>query len=80
MDYIYDIILNFQNNYYEFYEWKKEDKIINIKKILVYKISNEDYLSLKYNDVIIDMKEFPKQVKMILVEYNLFIIHIKLIL
>ena len=67
MDYIYDIILNFQNNYYEFYEWKKEDKLINIKKILIYKISNEDYLKLKHNDVVIDIKEFPKQIKMMLV-------------
>lgn len=67
MDYIYDIILNFQNNYYEFYEWNIKDKLINIKKILVYKISNEDYLNLKYNEVIIDSREFPKQTKMFLV-------------
>ena len=30
MDYIYDIVLNFNDDYYEFYEWKQEDKIINI--------------------------------------------------
>ena len=54
MDYIYDIVLNFQNKYYDFYEWKKTDKLINIKKILVYKVNNKDYLDLKYNDVIID--------------------------
>ena len=47
MDYIYDIVLNFQNNYYEFYEWKTTDKIINVKKILVYLVSNQDYLNLK---------------------------------
>ena len=27
MDYIYDIVLNFNDDYYEFYEWKQEDKI-----------------------------------------------------
>ena len=43
MDYIYDIVLNFQSNYYEFYEWKTTDKIINVKKILVYLVSNQDY-------------------------------------
>ena len=32
MDYVYDIVLNFQKEYYEFYEWKSSDKIINIKK------------------------------------------------
>ena len=66
MDYIYDIILNFQNKYYDFYEWKPKDKLINVKKILVYKTNNEDYLNLKYNDVIIDICYFPKQTKMFL--------------
>lgn len=67
MDYIYDIILNFQNNYYDFYEWKSKDKLMNVKKILVYKISGEDYLNLKYNDVIIEINALPKQTKMFLV-------------
>lgn len=67
MDYIYDIVLNFQNNYYDFYEWKSTDKIINIKKILVYKVNNQDYLNLKYNDIILDKKTIPKQVNMFLV-------------
>ena len=67
MDYIYDIVLNFQNNYYEFYEWKTTDKIINVKKILVYLVSNQDYLNLKYNEVILDRKNIPKQIKMFLV-------------
>lgn len=67
MDYIYDIVLNFQSNYYDFFEWKPTDKVINIKKILVYKVNNKDYLSLKYNDVILDLKLLPKGIKMLLV-------------
>ena len=67
MDYIYDIVLNFQNNYYEFYEWKPTDKIINVKKILVYKVNNQNYLNLKYNDVILDNNILPKQTKMFLI-------------
>ena len=67
MDYIYDIVLNFQNNYYEFYEWKTSDKIINVKKILVYKVNNKNYLNLKYNDIILDTKILPKQNKMFLI-------------
>ena len=31
MEYVYDIVLNFDNYYYDFYEWKTTDKIINIK-------------------------------------------------
>ena len=67
MDYIYDIVLNFQNEYYDFYEWKNTDKVINIKKISVYSVNDEDYLNLKYNDIILNMKELPKQIKMFLV-------------
>lgn len=67
MDYIYDIVLNFQNNYYDFFEWKSTDKVINVKKILVYKVNNQDYLNLKYNMVILDKKILPKQTKMFLV-------------
>lgn len=67
MDYIYDIILNFQNDYYDFYEWKNKDKLTNVKKILVYKVNTEDYLNLKYNDITIDMQIFPKQSKMMLI-------------
>jgi len=67
MDYIYDIVLNFQNNYYEFYEWQSTDKIINIKKIPVYKVKNQDYLNLKFNDIILDKKNIPNQIKMFLI-------------
>lgn len=67
MDYIYDIVLNFQSNYYDFFEWKQTDKVINIKKIPVYIVNNEDYLNLKYNEVILDRKILPKQIKMFLV-------------
>ena len=67
MDYIYDIVLNFQSNYYDFFEWKQTDKVMNIKKILVYTVNNQDYLNLKYNEVILDRKKLPNQIKMFLV-------------
>ena len=67
MDYIYDIVLNFQNNYYDFYEWKQSDKIINVKKILVYTTNNEDYLNLKYNEVTLDNKVYQPHNKMFLI-------------
>ena len=51
MNYIYDIVLNFQDNYYQFFEWKRKDKIKNISKISVYHVSTADLLSLKYNQV-----------------------------
>lgn len=66
MDYIYDIILNFQDKYYEFYEWYPKDKIINIKKIPIYKINTKDYLNIKKNIVIIDRNTLTKTSKIFL--------------
>ena len=66
MDYIYDIILDFQERYYDFYEWNPQDKIINVKKIPIYKISTKDYLNIKKNFVIIDRSTLSKTSKLFL--------------
>lgn len=71
MDYIYDIVLNFQERYYDFYEWCPNDKIVNIKKITIYKILNNDYLNIKNNSVIIDKTSLPKQNKIFLLTNGL---------
>lgn len=62
MNYIYDIALNFQKYYCEFFEWKKEDKIFNIRRIPMYRVSSEDLEYFKYYNVIVD-KEFFDKVK-----------------
>ncbi len=54
MNYIYDIVLNFHEHYYEFFEWDRTDKINNINKIPVYRVSDKDMLILKNNKVKID--------------------------
>lgn len=51
MKFIYDIVVNFEKDFFEFYEWEKEDNIINIKKIPLFLISNETYKNIKYNNV-----------------------------
>lgn len=51
MNYIYDIVLNFQKNYYNFFEWNRTDTIKNIYKISLYHISNDDLINLKYNKI-----------------------------
>lgn len=56
MNYIYDIVLNFQDNYYNFFEWNKEDKIRNVPKILLYKVSDKDIQILKNNKVKVSQK------------------------
>ena len=53
MNNIYDVLLNFNKYYYEFYEWKNSDNIENIRKIPFFKVNNKVYLNLKYRDVVI---------------------------
>ena len=72
MNYIYDIVLNFQNNYYQFFEWHKTDKIKNISKIIVYHVSDKDLFDLTYNQIIIgeplltELKQLNKKYKKII--------------
>ncbi len=61
MKYIYDIILNFQKNYYQFFEWSPKDKIINISKAPLFRVSNKDIIDLKENEIIVN-KEFIKKI------------------
>ncbi|MDO5569593.1 MAG: DUF3603 family protein [bacterium] len=51
MTFIYDILVNLNENFYEFYEWKNNDHIINIRKIPLFKVSTETYNALKYNEI-----------------------------
>lgn len=62
MNYIYDIVLNFQDYYYNFYEWKNKDKIKNIYKIPLYRVSNKDIITFKNNKVKVD-KDFLNKIK-----------------
>ena len=47
MNYIYDIVLNFNKEYYSFYEWNRKDNIINVKKIPLFLVDNECF-NIKY--------------------------------
>lgn len=67
MEYIYDIVLNYQEQYYDFYEWLKTDRITNIKKIPIYKVENKNYLDIKNNQVIIERNTLPKKDKRFLI-------------
>ena len=55
MNFIYDIVLNFNKDYYNFFEWCKKDNIINIKKIPIFLINNDTFLMLKYDHVTVDL-------------------------
>lgn len=64
MYYYYDILLNFQddNNLFNFYEWEETDAIDFIKKIPLFKISNESFKELLQYRVQFD-REFLESIK-----------------
>ena len=71
MNYIYDIVLNFNKEYYSFYEWNRKDNIINVKKIPLFLVDNECFNIMKYDNVCVS-KDF---IKLILIpEVNLVLL------
>ena len=54
MTYIYDILLNFNSDFYEFYEWEKTDYITHIKKIPIYKVNTNFVDDLFTKKIVID--------------------------
>ena len=51
MTFIYDVLLNYTNNYYyDFYEWDKKDNIVNVKKIPLIRVNKNilcDFINYK---------------------------------
>ena len=55
MNYAYDLTLNFNKNYIDFYEWNKEDNIEYYVKVPIFKISSENIYDLLFNDITISL-------------------------
>ena len=51
MNYIYDIYLNLNETLYDFFDWNKNDKLIHIKKIPVFKVSEETIKDFIHNQI-----------------------------
>lgn len=54
MDYFYDVLVNFQEENINYYEWLKTDNIQLIKKLPVILISREDFLNIYSHSIKID--------------------------
>ena len=54
MNYIYDIILNFNPKIYEIYEWNKNDDLTHIRKIPFYKVKTNDLYNIINNKIKLD--------------------------
>lgn len=52
MNYIYDILLNFSSGeLYEFFEWRGNDGFEHVRKIPLFKVSNQDFYTLRNHTV-----------------------------
>ena len=58
--YLCDIKVNFNKNYYDFFDWNKSDKIITLKRIPLYYVNNLE--NLIYNNAKFS-KEFLSKIK-----------------
>ncbi len=52
--YIYDILLNFKNSNYDFFDWNLNDAIVHIKKIPIIKVSSLDMNKIYNYDFLLD--------------------------
>lgn len=51
MNYIYDVILNFNEELYEFYDWDKDDELLHIRKMPVIKVDQTFISDLRRNKI-----------------------------
>lgn len=54
MNYVYDVLLNFNKDMYEFYDWNLDDYISHIRKILVFRVDNKTMSDLVNNSIVVD--------------------------
>lgn len=49
MTYIYDVTLNFNEILYDFFEWNNGDTLTHVRKIPIFKVSNEVFIDILSN-------------------------------
>ena len=49
MTYIYDVTLNFNEILYDFFEWNNSDTLTHVRKIPIFKVSNEAFIDILSN-------------------------------
>ena len=49
MTYIYDVTLNFNEVLYDFFEWNNSDTLTHVRKIPIFKVSNEVFIDILSN-------------------------------
>lgn len=62
MNFIYDILVNFNSELYDFYEWNTSDNVTHIRKIPLFRISTNALEQIKNNSIKLDL-EFLKKIE-----------------
>ena len=62
MNYIYDVGLNFQDDFIDFYEWSSEDTIDHIKRIPIFRINPQNLSDLINKNITIS-NDFIQKIK-----------------
>lgn len=57
MSYVYDIVLNFNSDLYEFFEWYKDDSIYHIKRINLILVNSKTYNEI-FDNIVLFNKDF----------------------
>ena len=52
MNYIYDILLNFNDELYSFYDWNISDNVTHIRKIPFFKVDDITFKNIQNNNVV----------------------------
>ena len=60
MNFIYDILVNFSDDLYDFYEWNTDDNVTHIRKIPLFKVSTETLEKLINYNVKVDLDFLKK--------------------
>ena len=60
MNYIYDVLLNFKEEMYDFFDWNINDNVLHIRKIPIIRISSDDLYNIKNNIVEFDNQFLQK--------------------
>lgn len=71
MNYVYDVILNLREKYYDFFFWEEEDILTHISKIPIVKVNTKTMIDFLNNNIKVD-SQFLSMIKnkTVLYEFN----------
>lgn len=61
MNYVYDIVVNFNKDFFDSFEWNRKDNIINIRKTVLFLVDDQCYYDFKVNNVLV-CKDFVNKI------------------